>query len=84
METAKVNENLQIEVSEVIKNWLTADEELAAFVEGDMLVLKKMRYPRLSSIADKSSDKEMPLRQISEEVHRYRQQKKSRKSDGRR
>lgn len=82
METAKVNEDLQIEVSEAIKNWLSAKEELAAFLEGDMLILKKIRPPQLSSIAEKGPREHMPLEEISTEVHRYRKEKRSRKEDG--
>ena len=77
METAIVNDNLQIEVSSEIKKWLHAKEELAAFLAGDTLILKKIQVPTLSSLAELSPEEEMPLQEIVEEVHRYRKGKKS-------
>ncbi len=82
METVKVTENLQIEVSQEIKKWLNSEEELAAFLEGDTLILKKLHVPKLSAFAETSTTKKLTLQEIVEEVHCYRKEKKSRKNNG--
>ncbi len=76
MELAKVNANFQIDFPPAIKEWLQAESELAVFLVGDTLVLKKIHAARLSSIAERASGAEIPLAEIVEEVHRYRKEKK--------
>jgi len=57
--------------------WVGTDDELALFIEGDSLILKKVRLPRLSELAGRApGDAEMPLQEIVDEVHRYRQEKR--------
>ena len=81
MEVAKVNADLQIDFPSKVKEWLQAESELALFLEGDTLILKKITLPKLSSLAERKSGVEMPLEEICEEVHQYRREKKaSRKS----
>ncbi|MFQ5770177.1 MAG: hypothetical protein ACE5HX_06555 [bacterium] len=82
MNTVKVTEDLQIELSLEIKKWLRPEEELAAFLEGDTLILKKVQVPKLSALAEQNPKEEMLLEEISKEVHRYREEKKSKNSDG--
>jgi hypothetical protein len=79
MEVARVKPNSQIEFSQKIRKWLKSERELAVFVEGDTLILKKIKIPKLSSIADRASEEEMPLSEIVEEVHRYRREKRDQK-----
>jgi len=79
MEVARVKSNMQIEFSQKIREWLKSERELAVFVEGDTLVLKKIKIPKLSSIAGRTTAEEMPLSVIVEEVHRYRREKRERK-----
>ncbi|MFQ5865369.1 MAG: hypothetical protein ACE5IW_09100 [bacterium] len=79
MEIAKIKPNLQIEFSDKIRMWLKTEKELAAFLKGDTLILKKIHIPDIVSIAERNSKEEMPLSEIVEEVHRYRQEKKSAK-----
>ena len=76
MEIAKVKPNLQIDFPRKVRDWLSSETELAIFVERDTLVLKKIKIPKLSTIAERSMEKEMPLDEIVEEVHRYRKEKK--------
>ena len=76
MNIAEVNPNLQIDFPPKVKDWLSSETELAVFVEGDTLVLKKVKIPTLSTIAERSSEREMPIDEIVEEVHRYRKNKK--------
>ena len=41
-----------------------------------MLILKKVREPRLSELAGRApGDVEMPLQEVVDEVHRYRWEK---------
>ncbi len=77
MEIAKIKPNLQIEVPTKIRQWLKTEKELAAFLEGDTLIFKKIRIPDVESIAERSSEKEMPLSEVVEEIHRFREGKKS-------
>jgi hypothetical protein len=57
--------------------WIRPDDELMVFIEGDMLILKKVRPLRLSELAGRApGDVEMPLQEIVDEVHRYRREKR--------
>lgn len=76
MELAKVNADFQIDFPPAIKEWLRSESELAIFLLGDTLVLKKINTPKLSSFAKRKSGAEMPLVEIVEEVHRYRKEKR--------
>jgi len=78
MEIAKVYPDLQIAFSPKIKKWLRSESELAVFLQGDTLVLKKIALPKLSSLAKRSPKEAMPMTAIVKEVHRYRKEKKSR------
>ena len=76
MEIAKVKSNFQIDFSTNVKNWLSTETELAILIEGDTLVLKKIQIPKLTTLADRKDEVEMPLEEIVEEVHNYRIEKK--------
>lgn len=76
METAKVRADLQIDFSQKIRKWLQEETELAVYLNDDTLILKKITVPKLSSIAERETDGEMPLEGIAEEVHRYRKEKR--------
>ena len=57
--------------------WARPDAELMLFIEGDMLILKKVRPSRLSELAARApGDVEMPLQEIVDEVHCYRREKR--------
>ncbi len=77
MRTVKVV-NDQISLPPPVANWIGAMDELSLFIEGDTLILKKMRVPRLSEIAARApeGDEEIPLEEIVAEVHRYRREKR--------
>lgn len=76
MTTVKVREG-KIELSPLLAEWLGAANELAMWVEGDTLILKKLALPRLSELAERApDDEEMPMDEIVAEVHRYRQEKR--------
>ena len=68
----------QAEVLSRVQEWIGPDEELALLIQGDTLILKKMRPSRLSEIAWRvPDDEEMPMAEIVAEVHRYRQEKRN-------
>ena len=73
MEAVKVI-NGGITLPPSVVNWIGAIDELSLFVEGDTLILKKMRAPAISEIAARATDEEMPLEGIVAEVHRYRRE----------
>jgi hypothetical protein len=52
--------------------------ELGLFVEGDALVLKKVHPVKLSEIAGRVAEAQPPLREIVDEVHRYRRERSDR------
>lgn len=73
--TVKIREG-KIELSPLLVEWLGTTNELAMWVEGDTLILKKLTLPRLSELAEWApNDEEMPMDEIVAEVHRYRQER---------
>jgi len=76
MEIAKVKPDLQIEFPLTARNWLSAETELAVFVGRDTLILKKIKIPKLSTIAERATENEMTLDEIVAEVHQYRKEKR--------
>lgn len=76
METVKVA-NGKIELNLRLVKWLQPDSELAVLTQGDTLILKKLRLPRLSAIAERApQDTPMPMEEIAAEVHQYRREKR--------
>ena len=76
MVVAKVKSDLQIDFPQEIKDWLRSQTELAVFLLGNTLILKKVLPPKLSEIAERKPAEEMPLAEIVEEVHQYRKEKR--------
>jgi len=69
--------NGMLELPAEALEWVRPDDELMLFIEGDSLVLKKVRPPRLSELAGRApNDTEIPLQEIVDEVHRYRREKR--------
>ena len=60
-----------------MKEWLQPQDRLVAFIEGDTLIIKRLRSSTLSQIAERApNEPEMPLEEIAAEVHRYRKEKR--------
>jgi len=76
MERVKVLE-AQEDVLSRVKEWLKPGKQWALWVEGDTLILKKVHPSRLSDIALRSPEEEMPLEEVVAEVHRYRREKRA-------
>lgn len=75
MELAKIGANFHIDFPPTIREWLRTESELAVFLTGDTLVLKKIHAPKLSDFAARVATGEMPMSEIVAEVHRYRDEK---------
>jgi hypothetical protein len=76
MEAVKVTKG-KITLPPSVVDWVGTADELSLFIEGDTLILKKMRAPILSEIAARAEDEEMPMAEIVAEVHRYRREKRN-------
>ncbi|MEW5987699.1 MAG: hypothetical protein AB1791_13785 [Chloroflexota bacterium] len=69
--------NGALELPNEVLTWLKPDDRLMFYIEGDTLILKKVNPLRLSELADRiSTDVEIPLQEIVDEVHRYREEKR--------
>jgi hypothetical protein len=76
MPTARVV-NGALELPTEALEWVQPDDRLMVFIEGDTLLLKKVRPSRLSELAGRApGDAEMPLQEIVDEVHSYRRDKR--------
>ncbi len=76
MVTTKIVKGI-LELPAEALEWVGSDDEFVLFIEGDSLILKKVRPPRLSELAGRApGDVEMPLQEIVDEVHHYRQEKR--------
>ena len=60
-----------------VKEWLKPGEQWALWMEEDTLILKRVHPSRLSDIALRFLEEEIPLEEIVAEVHRYRREKRA-------
>jgi hypothetical protein len=75
METVKIVDG-KIELLPQMLDWLGSEDELVVLIQGDTLILKKLRLPKLSEIAERApGEKEMSMTEIAAEVHAYRKEK---------
>jgi hypothetical protein len=76
MERAQVV-NGTIRLPKSATQWIGRVNELAVSVQGDALILTKIRTRRLSGFADRASDdKPMPIKEIVAEVRQVRKASK--------
>lgn len=67
----------KIVLPEELQSWAKSGENLLAILEGDTLILKRLKLTDLREIALRASDEpEPPLEEIVEEVHRHREEKR--------
>ncbi len=76
MEVAKINSNQQIDFPPRIKEWLKKEKELAVYLKGDTLLLKKIVSPELSSVAERDNAQPISMDEIVNEVRQYREEKR--------
>ncbi|MCS7265368.1 MAG: hypothetical protein NZ805_11100 [Armatimonadetes bacterium] len=68
----------KIVLPEELQSWAKSGEQLLAICEGDTLILKRLTPAPLTEIALRAPDEpELPLAEISAEVHRHREEKRS-------
>lgn len=78
MKAVKVETDGSIKLPEEMLRLFPTSTELAVWTEGDTIVLERLQPLKLSQIAERVSEKEMPLKDIAAEVHRMRHDKRRR------
>lgn len=67
----------KIVLPEEMQSWAKSGEHLLAILEGDTLILKRLKLTPLKEVAFRASGEPEPsLEEIAEEVHRYREEKR--------
>ena len=59
------------------KRLFKPSEKVALFIEGNMVIIKKLESPQLSSIAARVKERPLPMREIVQEVQAYRRAKRA-------
>ncbi len=80
MKAVKIETDGSIKLPEEMLRVFPTSTELAVWTEGDTIVLKRLRPLKPPQIAERVSDKEMPLKEIAAEVHRMRCEARKRRS----
>jgi hypothetical protein len=79
MHTIKMSGGTLTLPPETIKD-VSPDDEFTITTTGDTIILKKVKPLRLSELATRApKSKPMSLKEISDEVHRYRRSKHARR-----
>lgn len=76
MEVVTVSKDKKVNLSGRLAEWLGDQKELVAFVEGDTLIIKRIKGGSPSATTESAGRTEMSLIEISQEVHKYRKAKK--------
>jgi hypothetical protein len=79
MKAVKVENDASIKLPEEMLRLSPTSTELAVWTEGDTIVLKRLQLLKPSQIAERVSEKEMPLKDIAAEVHRMRREARRRR-----
>jgi hypothetical protein len=79
MKAVKVETDGSIKLPEEMLRLFPSSTELAVWTEGDTIVLKRLQPLKPSQIAERVSEKEMPLKDIAAEVHRMRRETRRRR-----
>ena len=79
MKAVKVEMDGSIKLPEEMLRLFPTSTELAVWTEGDTIVLKRLQPLKPSQIAERVSEKEMPLEDIAAEVHRMRREARKRR-----
>ena len=79
MKAVKVETDGSIKLPEEMRRLFPTSTELAVWTEGDTIVLKRLQPLKPSQIAERVSEKEMPLNDITAEVHRMRREMRRRR-----
>lgn len=74
MRTVEVPANRMIMLP---KHLFKPADKVALLLEGNVLIIKKLEVPRLSSIAARVKERAWPMRDVVREVHAYRRAKRT-------
>jgi hypothetical protein len=80
MQAVRIRSDDSIQLPKTLLRRFPKRSELAVWTEGDVIVLKRLKPAKLSAIAVRRPEKEMPLAEIDAEVQRQRKEKRSRKA----
>ena len=80
MEAVKIEGDGSIRLPKGVLRRFPARSELAVWAEGDVIVLKRLKPAKLSTIAARRPEKEMLLAEIDAEVQAHRREKRARKA----
>jgi len=80
MEAVKIESDGSIQLPKRVLRRFPKRSELAVWTEGDVIVLKRLKPAKLSAIAARRPEKEMPLAEIDAEVQAHRKEKRARKA----
>lgn len=73
MKTVKIGKNGNTSLNRELLRVFKPSEEVAILSEGNTVILKKLSVTKAWEIAERKSSKGPSLKEISEEVHQYRQ-----------
>jgi len=80
MDAVKIEGDGSIRLPKEVLRRFPKRSQLAVWAEGDVIVLKRLRPAKLSAIAARRPEKEMPLAEIDAEVQAHRKAKRARKA----
>ena len=80
MEAVKIASDGSIQLPKAVLRRFPKRSELAVWTEGDVIVLQRLKPAKLSTIAARRPEKEMPLAEIDAEVQAHRKEKRARKA----
>ena len=80
MEAVKIEGDGSIRLPKGVLRRFPVRSELAMWAAGDVIVLKRLKPAKLSAIATRRPEQEMPLAEIDAEVQAHRGEKRARKA----
>jgi len=80
MEAVKIESDGSIQLPRKVLRRFPKRCELVIWAEGDVIVLKRLKPSRVSAIAARRPEKELPLAEIDAEVQAHRKEKRQRQA----
>lgn len=79
MELAVISDDGKIQLPAEVMKRFPPKEKFVVAVERNIIILNAIQQPKLSAIAERVKEEPIPMEEIVEEVHQYRQERKSKK-----
>ena len=79
MKAVKIQADGSIKLPKEILRLFPSASQRAVWIEGDMVILKRLRPLRPSQIPERAPEEEMPLEEIAAEVHQMCREKRNRR-----